>query len=56
MDSDKIAVSDPAEQSAAGRRLKVGAGYLIAAVCLVWVVYHVHPKLLWRGIRLRACP
>jgi uncharacterized protein (TIRG00374 family) len=43
-------------ESTAARLWKTVLGYILAGVCLAWVVYHVHPRHLVQGIRQLRWP
>lgn len=51
MDPDDTAAPELAPESATARRVKTALGYLLAMLCLAWVIYHIHPKHLVRGIK-----
>jgi glycosyltransferase 2 family protein len=38
------------------RWLKVALSNMLAIICLIWVVYHVHPETLWSGIKRLRWP
>lgn len=51
MDPDNTAAPELPPESATAHRLKAVLGYVLAMLCLAWVVFHVHPKHLVRDIR-----
>jgi len=51
MEPDDTAAPELPPESATARRVKTALGYLLAMLCLAWVLYHIHPKHLVQGIK-----
>jgi glycosyltransferase 2 family protein len=57
LDMDQQNENNPESQdSLKARWLKAILGNLLAAACLAWAIYHVHPQQLWHGVRQLEWP